>query len=159
MTVVGAADFNAGTSKDPASVGATAPDAKTLVIKLAKPAPYALSLMSSFYAPPLHKPSLDKFGKDFIKPENIVSNGAYKMIENVPQSHVTLVKNPNYWDAASVKIDKVVYRVTEDDNTAVKLLAGRRTRHHHRHSQRADRQAQGRVRRPGACVVQHGDGV
>ena len=71
--------------------------------------------------PPLHKPSLDKFGKDFIKPENIVSNGAYKMIENVPQSHVTLVKSPTYWDAASVKIDKVVYKVTEDDNTAVKL--------------------------------------
>ena len=121
VAVAGAGDFNGGTNKDPASVGVTAPDAKTLVIKLAKPAPYALLLMSSFYAPPLHKPSLDKFGKDFIKPENIVSNGAYKMIENVPQSHVTLVKNPNYWDAASVKIDKVVYKVTEDDNTAVKL--------------------------------------
>jgi oligopeptide transport system substrate-binding protein len=39
----------------------------------------------------------------------------------VPQSHVTLVKSPSYWDAASVKIDKVVYKVTEDDNTAVKL--------------------------------------
>jgi oligopeptide transport system substrate-binding protein len=107
VAVTGAADFNGGTNKDPASVGVSAPDAKTLVIKLAKPAPYTLLLMSSFYAPPLHKPSLDKFGKDFIKPENIVSNGAYKMIENVPQSHVTLVKNPNYWDAASVKIDKL----------------------------------------------------
>jgi oligopeptide transport system substrate-binding protein len=121
VPVVGAADFNGGTNKDPASVGVTAPDAKTLVVKLTKPAPYALMLMSYFYAPPLHKPSLDKFGKDFIKPENIVSNGAYKMIENVPQSHVALVKNPNYWDAASVKVDKVVYKVTEDDNTAVKL--------------------------------------
>jgi oligopeptide transport system substrate-binding protein len=121
VPVAGAADFNGGTSKDPATVGVTAPDARTLVMKLDKPAPYAILLMGYFYAPPLHKPSLDKFGKDFIKPENIVSNGAYTMVENVPQSHVTLAKNPAYWDAASVKIDKVVYKVTEDDNTAVKL--------------------------------------
>src|SRR5687767_15735938 len=38
----------------------------------------------------------------------------------VPQSHVTLTKNPNYWDAANVKIDKVVYVVTEDDQTELK---------------------------------------
>ena len=44
--------------------------------------------------PPLHKPSFDKFGNDFIKPENIVSNGAYMMTEIVPQSHVTLVEEP-----------------------------------------------------------------
>ncbi len=38
----------------------------------------------------------------------------------MPQSHVTLVKNENYWDAANVKIDKVVYVVTEDDQTELK---------------------------------------
>jgi oligopeptide transport system substrate-binding protein len=40
----------------------------------------------------------------------------------VPQSHVTLVKNPNFWDAADVKIDKVVYQITEDNKTAAKLF-------------------------------------
>ncbi len=99
-----------------------APDDKTVVIKLDKPAPYMLYLMNSFYVPPLHKPSFEKFGKDFIKPENIVSNGAYHMTENVPQSHVTLVKNPNYWNAANVKIDKVTYIITENDSTAIKLF-------------------------------------
>jgi oligopeptide transport system substrate-binding protein len=44
------------------------------------------------------------------------------MTESVPQSHVTLVKNPNYWNAANVKIDKVIYSITEDDNTAIKLF-------------------------------------
>jgi oligopeptide transport system substrate-binding protein len=92
------------------------------VVKLDKPAPYALIYFGSYYGAPLHKPSFDKFGADFIKPENIVSNGAYHMTENVPQSHVTLVKNPNYWDAADTKIDKVVYQITEDNKTAVKLF-------------------------------------
>jgi oligopeptide transport system substrate-binding protein len=79
-----------------------------------------LYLVESYHIPPLHKPSFDKYGADFIKPENIVNNGAYMMTENVPQSHVTLVKNPNYWTAANVKIDKVVYVVTEDDQTELK---------------------------------------
>ncbi|WP_374655439.1 peptide ABC transporter substrate-binding protein [Dongia sp.] len=121
IRVAGAQDFVEGKSKDPKSVGISAPDASTLVLKLDAPAPHTLFVLGSFYAPPLHKASLEKFGKDFIKPGNIVTNGAYILTENVPQSHVTLEKNPNYWDAASVKIDKVVYRVTEDDSTAVKL--------------------------------------
>lgn len=121
IRVSGAQDFVDGKSKDAKTVGVSAPDAKTVVLKLDAPAPHALFVLGSFYAPPLHKPSLEKFQKDFIKPGNIVTNGAYILTENVPQSHVTLEKNPNYWDAANVKIDKVVYRVTEDDSTAVKL--------------------------------------
>lgn len=123
--MAGAKEFNAGENKDPNSVGVSAPDEKTLVVKLINPAPNMLYLMGSFVMSPLHKPSFDKFGNDFIKPENVITNGAYIMTENVPQSHVTLVKNPNYWDAANTKIEKVVYHVTEDDQTELKrYLAG-----------------------------------
>jgi oligopeptide transport system substrate-binding protein len=120
MQIVGAAEFNGAEGGDPKTVGVSAPDDKTVVIKLINPFPNILYLMGSYYVPPLHKPSFDKFGNDFIKPQNIVNNGAYKMTEMVPQSHVTLSKNENYWDAANVKIDKVVYVVTEDDQTELK---------------------------------------
>jgi oligopeptide transport system substrate-binding protein len=125
ISITGAGEYMSADNKgarDPKTLGISAPDDKTIVIKLDKPAPYMLYLMNSFYVAPLHKPSLEKFGKDFIKPENIVSNGAYHMSENVPQSHVTLVKNPNYWNAANVKIDTVTYSITEDDKTAIKLF-------------------------------------
>lgn len=125
IQIAGAAEFTEGTSKDPASVGISAPDDKTVVIKMLSPQPNMLYLMGSFHMPPLHKPSFEKFGAEFIKPGNIVSNGAFIMTENVPQSHVTLVRNPNYWDAANVKPDKVIYHVTEDDQTELKrYLAG-----------------------------------
>src|SRR5262249_27332855 len=120
MQIPGAAEFNEKEGGDPATVGVSAPDDRTVVIKLINPFPNILYLMGSYYVPPLHKPSFDKFAGDFIKPENIVNNGAYKMTEMVPQSHVTLSKNENYWDAANVKIDKVVYVVTEDDQTELK---------------------------------------
>jgi oligopeptide transport system substrate-binding protein len=120
IQIEGAAEFAEKDGNDPKTVAFSAPDDKTIVIKLLNPFPNMLYLMGSYYVPPLHKPSFDKFGTDFIKPENIVNNGAYKMAEMVPQSHVTLVKNEHYWDAANVKIDKVVYVVTEDDQTELK---------------------------------------
>jgi oligopeptide transport system substrate-binding protein len=120
IQIPGAAEFTDGSSKDAKSVGISAPNDKTVVITLKSPQPNMLYLMGSFHMTPLHKPSFDKFGADFIKPENVVVNGAYIMTENVPQSHVTLVRNPNYWGAADVKIDKVVYHVTEDDLTELK---------------------------------------
>ncbi len=121
IPLVGGQEFiDAADKGDPKTVGISAPDDKTIVLKLKAPQPNLLLLVESYHIPPLHKPSFDKYGADFIKPENIVSNGAYMMTENVPQSHVTLVKNPNYWNAANVKIDKVVYAVTEDDQTELK---------------------------------------
>ena len=112
--VEGAKAFTAGENKDPKSVGIGAPDDRTLVIKLLTPAPNMLYLMGSFVMPPLHKASLDKFGPDFIKPENIVTNGAYVMSENVPQSHVTLVKNPNYYVKGQPYLDEIYWHVIPD---------------------------------------------
>ena len=121
VPLVGGQEFiDAKDKGDPKTVGISAPDDKTIVMKLKAPQPNMLYLVESYHIPPLHKPSFDKYGADFIKPENIVNNGPYMMKENVPQSHVTLVKNPNYWNAANVKIDKVVYVVTEDDQTELK---------------------------------------
>ena len=121
VPLVGGQEFiDAADKGDPKTVGISAPDDKTIVMKLKAPQPNMLYLTESYHIPPLHKPSFDKYGENFIKPENIVNNGAYMMTENVPQSHVTLVKNPNYWNAANVKIDKVIYVVTEDDQTELK---------------------------------------
>ena len=62
----------------------------------------------------MHQASVEKFGKDFVKPGNMVTNGAYKLAEFVPNSHIKLVKNENYYDAKNVKIDTVNYFPTPD---------------------------------------------
>ena len=49
-----------------------------------------------------------------MKPGNMVSNGAYKLAEFVPNSHIKLVKNENYYDAKNVQIDTVKYYPTPD---------------------------------------------
>ena len=121
VKVKGAADLANGKTKDVATLGVTAPDARTVVIQLETPAPHLLKILGAFQIAPYYKPDVDAKGAQaFIDAGHIVSNGAYTITEIVPQSHVLLTKNPNYWDAANVKIPFVKYHVTEDAATELK---------------------------------------
>jgi oligopeptide transport system substrate-binding protein len=44
----------------------------------------------------------------------MVSNGPFMLKEWLPQQRIVVVRNPNYWDAASVKLDEVDFYPTED---------------------------------------------
>ncbi|PVE23700.1 ABC transporter substrate-binding protein [Microvirga sp. KLBC 81] len=105
--------INKGQAK-PEELGVKAVDAKTIEITLEAPTPYFIELLTHQTSLPVHKGSVDKFGKDFVKPGNMVTNGAYKLAEFVPNSHIKLVKNENYWDAKNVQIDTVNYFPTPD---------------------------------------------
>jgi oligopeptide transport system substrate-binding protein len=110
-----------GETTDPATLGVTAPDDRTVVIEMETPAPHILTIMGAFQVVPLHGPSFAAHGTAaFTDPAFVVSNGAYVIKEVVPQSHVLLERNPNYWDAANVKIPFVKYLVTEDVGTELK---------------------------------------
>ncbi|WP_181702146.1 peptide ABC transporter substrate-binding protein [Chthonobacter albigriseus] len=111
--VKGAKAYNTKTG-DVAGVGLKAIDAKTLEVTLERPTPYFLQLATHYTAIPVHKGNIEQFGKDFTKPGNMISNGAYVLTGFVAGGEITAAKNPNYWDAANVKIDKVVYTLTED---------------------------------------------
>jgi oligopeptide transport system substrate-binding protein len=101
-------------------LGVKAVDAKTLEITVERPTPYFLTLMAHQTALPFHKASVEKLGVDFVKPGNMISNGAFMLSENVANDHIAVVKNPNYWDAANVKLDKVIFYPTEDQAAAVR---------------------------------------
>ena len=50
----------------------------------------------------------------------MVSNGAYMLEDWKLSSHIRLVKNPNYWNAANVAIDAVEFDPTENEATVLK---------------------------------------
>ncbi len=50
------------------------------------------------------------------KPETYVSNGAFKMSEWTVGDKITFVKNENYWDADKVKLEKLSYALSDDDD-------------------------------------------
>ncbi len=104
-----AEDIVDGRSADPAKLGVAAPDPRTLRITLKAPTGYFLSLLAHSKFLPVHRASVEKFGAAFTRPGNLVSNGAFTLAEWTPQSRIVLVKNPNYHDAANVRLDKVIY--------------------------------------------------
>lgn len=103
-----------------AALGVRALDAHTLEIRLRGPTPYFLGLLANSSAYAVHRPSLERYGAEFTRPGKLVSNGAYRLAEWVPHSHIRLVRNPHYWDAARVRIDEVWYYPIEDQSAELK---------------------------------------
>ncbi|MEQ1755043.1 MAG: peptide ABC transporter substrate-binding protein [Micropepsaceae bacterium] len=101
-------------------LGVSAPNPKTFVITLEHPAPYLPEMMTHYTTFPLPKHVVEKAGKDWTKPGIMVSNGAYKLTERRPNDHIKLVKNPFFYDAATVKIDEVTFYPTADEAASFK---------------------------------------
>ncbi|MEI9997351.1 MAG: peptide ABC transporter substrate-binding protein [Rhizomicrobium sp.] len=109
----------------PASLGVAAPDDKTLVLTLEHPAAYLPELLTHDTAYPLPRHVVMAKGAAWSKPGNFVGNGPYLPREWMINAHLTLVKNPRFYDAAHVRIDVVNYWPTPDSNAALdRLRAG-----------------------------------
>ncbi len=118
VKIKGAEAIANGETKDASGLGVTAPDDRTVVIELETPAPHILNIMGAFQVAPLHGPSYAANGAaGFTDPSKLVSNGAYVIKEVVPQSHVLLERNPNYWDAANVATEFKRFQAGEIDIT------------------------------------------
>ena len=107
--------------KPPPEIGIKAIDKFTLEVKTAFPVSFLPSLMSNNNLGPVHQASLEKNGKDWTKPGNLVSNGAYMLKAWQVNSKIMVEKNPNYWDAKNVQLTQVTYLPVEDGNADVKL--------------------------------------
>lgn len=105
----------------PDQLGVRALDSRTFQITLNEPSQTLLWLLAGypcFFPAPVHM--LAEHGDAWVQPGRMVSNGPYKLAQWVSQSHITLTRNEHYFDAAAVKIDKVIFYPTDDDAAAVK---------------------------------------
>jgi oligopeptide transport system substrate-binding protein len=100
-------------------IGIRAPDDRTVEITLESPTPYLLGLLTHYTAYPIPAHIYEKFGNDWVKPGNMVSNGPYKLVEWKPHEAIRAVKNPLFYDAANVAIDEVIYYPTDDQVAAL----------------------------------------
>lgn len=113
---------------DPATLGVSAPDAKTLVVELDAPVVFFPSLMvfPTFY--PINEKfytSLDA-GTYGTAPETFLSNGAFKLTNYLPgAANIQLEKNSSYWNAEKIALDNFQYQVvTSSDNALTAFKNG-----------------------------------
>ncbi|MCF8210306.1 MAG: peptide ABC transporter substrate-binding protein [Rhodoferax sp.] len=107
--------------KPTSEFGVKAVDKYTVEIKTPYPVGFMPELVSNLQLGPVHRSSQEKAGKDWTKPGNLVSNGAYTLAEWKVNSKIVLNKNPQYWDANNVQLTKLTYLAVEDINADIKL--------------------------------------
>ena len=101
------------------ALAVTAPDDSTLVVELANPCSYFGSLAAFATLSPVQEATIEANGEAWATaPETYVSNGPFYMTEWVPGSHITFSKNPYYWNADAIKLDRLKFVLMEDSNAA-----------------------------------------
>ncbi|MDN7241478.1 peptide ABC transporter substrate-binding protein [Planococcus sp. N028] len=121
-TIKNAADI-AADKKDKKELGIKAVDEKTLEVTLERPTPYFMSLMAfGTFLPQNEKFVTEKGDAYASNSENLLANGPFKL-KDWDGTGLTwsLEKNPEYWDAETVKLEKINYDVVKEPATAVNL--------------------------------------
>ena len=99
----------------PEDIGVKAVDDYTLVYTLDQPCSFFLSCLSYSAYMPVNRDFLEKSGDMFGRSkENILYNGAFRLVEFIPQERRTLVKNEKYWDKDNVHIDEINAKYRKD---------------------------------------------
>jgi oligopeptide transport system substrate-binding protein len=101
--IEGAQEIIAG-ERPPEALGVTAIDARRVSLQLRSPTPYILGLLTHPITFPIHGPSLAEHGARFVRPGNLVSNGAYRLDEWEVHSHVQLLANPYFRDPPGIGV-------------------------------------------------------
>jgi oligopeptide transport system substrate-binding protein len=100
------------------ALAVTAPDPRTVVVRLAAPFPFLAERLMYPTGFPVPRHVVEAHGAAWTRPGTLVSNGAFTLAEWKPQSHVRMVRNPRFHDAANVALDAVVYHAGGDANTS-----------------------------------------
>ena len=114
-----AAALNSGQLTDLTALGAEALDEHTLRLTIERPTPYLPALMAQPVWFPVNPRVLAKFGDvnqrqpAWTRPENLVGNGPFSLAEWTPNARLVVAKNPAYWDAVSVRLERIIFFPTE----------------------------------------------
>lgn len=107
----------------PETLGVRAVNPRTLELTLEHPAPHLPELLkhSAFYPVPRHV--VERYGADWVQPGRFVSNGPYVFKEWRLGDYLRIEKNPRFWEADKICIDRVDFLPTPDSVSAERRVA------------------------------------
>lgn len=118
--IVNAGDIVDG-RKPPESLGVSAPDPYTVIVKLGNPAPYLPTLLSHPSTCPVEPVALVNDRDSYARPGNLPSDGPFVLSQWVHGSYIYLTRNRDYWNNAATRLDAVKYLIIPDDNGELTL--------------------------------------
>jgi oligopeptide transport system substrate-binding protein len=123
--IVGASEYNACKSNCDAlrdKVGVKALDDHTLQVKLTSPQPWFVQQVAhqSFLA--VHPATVEKFGRKWTDPKNIVTDGPFKLARWDHDSRLDLVKWDGWRNADQVKLKRINGSMITEGTTALRAF-------------------------------------
>ena len=101
------------------ALAVSAPDASTFVVKLTSPCVYFDKICAFAVLVPVQKATIEANGEAWTtNPATYITDGPYYMTEYTDGAQIVFQKNPNYWDAANITFDTIVWNLIEDSNAA-----------------------------------------
>jgi len=114
--------YNSGDIDNADEVGITAEDEKTLKVTLERPDPTFLSKLQNSTFLPAREDKVKEWGEKYASEvEYLLSNGPFKVTEWEHENKLVMEKNPDYWNAENVKLEKVEGIMVNDPNTIMNL--------------------------------------
>jgi oligopeptide transport system substrate-binding protein len=117
--IQGAQVFSTGETDDSSILGVRAIDDYTLEIALEQAASYFDSILAFSTTYPVRLDVIEQCGSQWTEPGNFVGNGAYVLVEWEHENHLIIEKNPSYWDADNVTIERVEFPIITETATAL----------------------------------------
>jgi len=144
--IVGAKEFNAGQGKAE-DVGVKAVDDKTFQVTLKAPVPYFIQLTAFKNLYPTRLDIVEKAGEKYgVDPMQMVFNGPFTIKEYAKGAKILFEKNPTYWDAEKVKLQKITMTYIEEEASRMQMfqakqidLSGARGDYANKFTQMADK--------------------
>ncbi|MBT8148504.1 MAG: peptide ABC transporter substrate-binding protein, partial [Gammaproteobacteria bacterium] len=128
FTIKNAEAFHRGTISDFSQVGVRAIDNHTLLVELAHPTPYFLSLLAHFSTFPVHKPTvlahgaMDTRGSLWTRAGNFVGNGPFTLAQWRLNYLIRVKKNPLYWDQQRVALNEIRFYPIDNVQTEERMF-------------------------------------
>ncbi|WP_338753563.1 peptide ABC transporter substrate-binding protein [Bacillus sp. FJAT-52991] len=107
----------------PEELGVKALDEKTLEVQLENPVPYFKELTAFGTFMPLNEKFVTEQGEKFgIEADTTLYNGPFTLSEWKQEDKYVMKKNPEYWDAETVKLEEIHTKVVKDVQAEVNLF-------------------------------------
>lgn len=106
----------------PAALGVRAIDDRTVEIAMERPAAFAESLFAQIATAPVRRESIGPDGTLRATPAGLISNGPYRLVEKLAQSHIALARNEHFHGADRVAIPRVTYRIVENEDAQMRMF-------------------------------------
>jgi oligopeptide transport system substrate-binding protein len=113
-----AANIGEGSVND---VAVKAVDDYTVEFTLENPAGYFPAIAGMWVARPQPQAAIEEFGEKWTDPGNIVTNGPYMLESWEHEASLVMVKNPKYYDADNVQIERIEGAMVQEVSTQMAM--------------------------------------